>query len=203
MTIPSSLRLYYNEKSICSSMVRMTALEKGLTVVMQHLDLTTGEQLSPTFLKINAKGQVPVLVISHGYPLLPYALKMTGREAARPGLCVSRSRDILFSSRGEPDIVPDSRAITHRLEQPDIGGLSLAPGGGSDPAWAWVDRVHLLNFFYVTFCGPPEDGKPSRGQTMLVGVHTAPACARNKRATRSKCYAVYRMHWSMSEMCRI
>ncbi len=57
------MRLYYNWKSICSSMVYLHLLEKQITdCEFVPVDLNRGEQIEPWFIALNPKGQVPVLV---------------------------------------------------------------------------------------------------------------------------------------------
>ena len=53
--------------------VRVYLAEKGITVPLQQVDLTKGEQRSPEFLKINPLGVVPVLELDDG-TLIPESL---------------------------------------------------------------------------------------------------------------------------------
>ncbi|KIX94961.1 uncharacterized protein Z520_09271 [Fonsecaea multimorphosa CBS 102226] len=62
--------LYYDRRSICSSMVRYTLANAGLpdnclplSVELREIDIYTGAQLSEAYLcEVNPKGQVPVLL---------------------------------------------------------------------------------------------------------------------------------------------
>jgi glutathione S-transferase len=56
------LVLYHNDMSTCAQKVRATLAEKGLTWEGHDLNLRTGEQHKPQFLKLNPRGVVPVLV---------------------------------------------------------------------------------------------------------------------------------------------
>ena len=57
-----SLVLYNAPQSTCSQRVRFTLHEKGLAFSEIKLDLFSGDQLRPEYLKINPNGVVPSLV---------------------------------------------------------------------------------------------------------------------------------------------
>jgi glutathione S-transferase len=57
-----SLVLYNAPQSTCSQRVRFTLHEKGLAFTEVKLDLFSGDQLRPEYLKINPNGVVPSLV---------------------------------------------------------------------------------------------------------------------------------------------
>ena len=57
-----SLVLYNAPQSTCSQRVRFTLHEKGLSFSELKLDLFSGDQLRPEYLKINPNGVVPSLV---------------------------------------------------------------------------------------------------------------------------------------------
>jgi len=56
------LELYHNDMSTCAQKVRATLAEKDLAWDGHELNLRTGEQHKPQFLKLNPRGVVPVLV---------------------------------------------------------------------------------------------------------------------------------------------
>lgn len=56
------LELYHNDMSVCAQKVRVVLEELGLVWVGHHLKLRGTEQLTPEYLAINPKGQVPALV---------------------------------------------------------------------------------------------------------------------------------------------
>ncbi|HCQ64054.1 MAG TPA: hypothetical protein DIU07_02275, partial [Rhodobacteraceae bacterium] len=62
MSVP--LELYHGATSMCSSKVRIGLAEKGLDWISQPVNLKTGEQNGPDYLKLNPLGVVPTLV--HG-----------------------------------------------------------------------------------------------------------------------------------------
>src|SRR6202049_4293365 len=57
-----SLVLYNAPQSTCSQRVRFTLHEKGLSFSEHKLDLFSGDQLRPEYLKINPNGVVPSLI---------------------------------------------------------------------------------------------------------------------------------------------
>lgn len=56
------LELYHHGTSACAAKVRLALAEKRLPWTGHYVDLLAGEQFSATFLRINPKGVVPVLV---------------------------------------------------------------------------------------------------------------------------------------------
>ena len=56
------LDLYHHGSSVCAAKVRMVLAEKGLAWTGHYLDILTGEQFDPDYLKLNPKGVVPTLV---------------------------------------------------------------------------------------------------------------------------------------------
>ena len=56
------LDLYHHGSSVCAAKVRMVLAEKGLAWTGHYLDILTGEQFDPAYLKLNPKGVVPTLV---------------------------------------------------------------------------------------------------------------------------------------------
>jgi len=60
-------KLYYGAGS-CSMAIHVALLECNQQVQLEKIDLQSGQQRSPEFLKINPRGQVPVLV-EHDHPI--------------------------------------------------------------------------------------------------------------------------------------
>src|SRR3990172_76294 len=56
------LVLYHNDMSTCAQKVRLTLDEKALKWESRHLDLRSGDQQKPDYLKLNPRGVVPTLV---------------------------------------------------------------------------------------------------------------------------------------------
>jgi len=57
-----ALELYLGEKSICSSMSRLALCEKNLGFTKHPIELWKGEHITPEYLQLNPKLQVPVLI---------------------------------------------------------------------------------------------------------------------------------------------
>lgn len=70
-----NLVLYNASQSTCSQRVRFTLHEKGLTFSEVKLDLFSGDQLRPEYLKLNPNGVVPTLV-HDGTPIIESAVIM-------------------------------------------------------------------------------------------------------------------------------
>ena len=60
------LTLYHGTRSVCSAKVRIALAEKQLTYESRLINLYTGEQLHPAYLKLNPMGVVPTLVDAKG-----------------------------------------------------------------------------------------------------------------------------------------
>ena len=56
------LELYQFNNSVCSQKVRITLCEKGLPFETRNVDLFTGAQYDPEYIKLNPKAYVPTLV---------------------------------------------------------------------------------------------------------------------------------------------
>ena len=56
------LELYHHGSSVCAAKVRMVLAEKDLKWNGHYLDILTGEQFDPDYLKLNPKGVVPTLL---------------------------------------------------------------------------------------------------------------------------------------------
>ena len=56
------LELYHNDMSVCAQKVRLALAEKGLSYTGHHMNLRSGEQKKPDYVKLNPKGVVPTLV---------------------------------------------------------------------------------------------------------------------------------------------
>ena len=56
------LDLYHHGSSVCAAKVRMVLAEKELPWTGHYLDILTGEQFDPEYLKLNPHGRIPTLV---------------------------------------------------------------------------------------------------------------------------------------------
>ena len=64
-----ALELFHNDASTCSQKVRICLAEKDVEWVNRHVDLGSGENLTPEFLAINPNGVVPAFV-HDGTPII-------------------------------------------------------------------------------------------------------------------------------------
>ena len=56
------LELYHHGTSVCAAKPRILLAEKGLAWTSHYVDIITGEQFAPDYLKLNPKAVVPTLV---------------------------------------------------------------------------------------------------------------------------------------------
>lgn len=75
--------LYHNNMSTCAQKVRLVLNEKGLKATEHHINLRTGEQNTPEYLRLNPKGVVPTLV-DHGTPIIESTIICEYLEDAYP-----------------------------------------------------------------------------------------------------------------------
>lgn len=63
------MELYHSNMSVCAQKVRLVLREKKLTPVEHHLNLRSGDQTRPEYLRLNPNGVVPTLVVD-GQPIV-------------------------------------------------------------------------------------------------------------------------------------
>lgn len=56
------LVLYHNDMSVCAAKVRLALAEKGLEYTGHHINLRSGDQKKPEYVRLNPKGVVPTLI---------------------------------------------------------------------------------------------------------------------------------------------
>jgi glutathione S-transferase len=78
------LELYGAPQSTCSQRVRFVLNAKGLPFEEHRLDLFSGDQLEPEYLKLNPNGLVPTLV-HDGVPVIESSVIMEYLEEVFPG----------------------------------------------------------------------------------------------------------------------
>jgi glutathione S-transferase len=84
------LTLYHGTRSVCSSTVRVALAEKQLRFESRIVDLYTGEQFAPEYLKLNPMGVVPTLVDEDGpivesSVIIQYLNDLTNHNRLMPG----------------------------------------------------------------------------------------------------------------------
>lgn len=118
-----SVKLYHNEISTCAQKVRIALAEKGVEFEGELLDLTTGAQYDPAYLKLNPNGVVPTLV--HGDDVIiesnlinEYIDEAFTGPALRPDDPVARARMRLWAKsmddKAHPHTITLSFAIAFR-----------------------------------------------------------------------------------------
>lgn len=77
------LKLYHGGSSVCSAKVRVGLTEKGIDWESMPINLQSGEQLDPEYLKINPNGVVPTL-IDDGFTVLESSLILEYVDSMSP-----------------------------------------------------------------------------------------------------------------------
>eukprot|EP01117_Protostelium_nocturnum_P012806 TRINITY_DN4744_c0_g1_i1.p1 TRINITY_DN4744_c0_g1~~TRINITY_DN4744_c0_g1_i1.p1 ORF type:complete len:316 (-),score=87.37 TRINITY_DN4744_c0_g1_i1:1091-2038(-) len=94
--------LYYNTKSVYSSIVRMTIEEKGLSeyITAQHIDLFSCQNYQPWFMRLNPNAQVPVLLVDDK-PIYDSAVIINYLETIipNPSLGLDDAEDLQIAER--------------------------------------------------------------------------------------------------------
>ncbi|OAP65631.1 hypothetical protein AYL99_01603 [Fonsecaea erecta] len=149
--------LYYDRRSICSSMVRYTLANAGLpgkdclplSTELRAVDIYTGEQLSETYLcELNPKGQVPVL-LSPGFLEKP----------------IADSLDITFW-------------LCERYP-------SLRPSEYANEINRLLRNLHAINFFTLSMRNRPQRAEMQEA-AILAKMNTPDLSARHKKALEYK-----------------
>ena len=81
------LELYQFGNSVCAQKVRITLFEKRLEWKTHEVNLFTGEQYDPEYLKLNPKGVVPTLVVD-GKPVIESTLICEFLDETYPEPCL-------------------------------------------------------------------------------------------------------------------
>jgi glutathione S-transferase len=103
------LILYHNDMSTCAQKVRAVLAQKDLPWEGHKLNLRTGEQHQPQFLKINPRGVVPALV-HDGNVIIESNIIMEYLEDAFPS-----------TKRLMPDAATERAAVRNWLQRLDTG----------------------------------------------------------------------------------
>ncbi len=90
------MELYHNDMSVCAQKVRLALAELGVKWKSRHLKLRGDEQLRPEFLRINPKGQVPVLddgglIVAESTVINEYLVDSRGAGWLIPGSAAGRA----------------------------------------------------------------------------------------------------------------
>ncbi len=90
------MRLYYHPRSTCSRRVLMTAAHLGVSLERVIVDLATGAQHAPDFLKLNPNHRVPVLddqgfILWESYAIMQYLAESSGDQSIYPATAQGRA----------------------------------------------------------------------------------------------------------------
>lgn len=128
------IELYHNDMSVCAQKVRLVLEELSLEWTSHHLKLRGTEQLTPEYLAINPKGQVPALVddgfiVVESTIINEYLADRYGRGALVPGDAKGRARMRWWTRQPDEDIHTSvglmSQAISFRHQYLATGEENL------------------------------------------------------------------------------
>jgi glutathione S-transferase len=130
-----AMELYHNNMSVCAQRVRLAIHEKGLHPTEHHLNLRTGDQFKPEYLKLNPKGVVPTIV-DHGQPIVESNVICEYLDDAYPEPPLRPADPIQRAHMREWTVVPDqglfpacatvSFAIAFRYQYIERGEAEIA-----------------------------------------------------------------------------
>jgi len=113
-----TLELYHYETSTCSQKVRLVLAEKRIAWISHPVNLRTGEQQHPEYLKLNPDGVVPTLV-HHGHVvresaiIAEYLEDLASEPALRPKDPLETARMRLWIRRVDDTLHPACGALTY------------------------------------------------------------------------------------------
>ena len=152
------LELFHHGSSACAAKVRFALEEKRLAWTGHVVDIFRGEQFDPSFLKLNPKGVVPVLV-HDGFALSESTVICEYLEDAFPGVPVypgtakGRAQVRLWTKAVDEELHPACSALTyivshrHTLLRNGVGSFEdFLKGAGPDGLqartlkWEWIQH---------------------------------------------------------------
>lgn len=128
------IELYHNDMSVCAQKVRVALEELELEWTSHHLKLRGTEQLTPEYLAINPKGQVPALVddgfiVVESTVINEYLVDAYGHGALIPSDAQGRARMRWWTRQPDEDIHSSiglmSQAISFRHQYLATGDENL------------------------------------------------------------------------------
>lgn len=128
------IELYHNDMSVCAQKVRIALEELELKWTSHHLKLRGTEQMTPEYLAINPKGQVPALVddgfiVVESTVINEYLADAYGRGALVPEDAKGRARMRWWTRQPDEDIHSSvglmSQAISFRHQYLATGEETL------------------------------------------------------------------------------
>jgi ganglioside-induced differentiation-associated protein 1 len=151
-----TLELYHHGSSACAAKVRFALAEKRLPWTSRYVDILKGEQFTPTFLALNPKAIVPVLVhdisvIVESTVICEYLEETFPAHPIYPRAPVERARVREWTKAVDEELHPACSAITyvvshrHTILRNGAGSFEdfLASGAREGTAartlkWQWI-----------------------------------------------------------------
>jgi glutathione S-transferase len=152
------LELYHHGSSACAAKVRFALAEKALPWVSRYVDILAGEQFSETFLALNPKAVVPVLVhdgtvIVESTVICEYLDESFPAQPIYPVAPLERARVRFWTKAVDEELHPACSAITyvvshrHTILRQGAGDFEefLARGANEGSAaralkWQWIQQ---------------------------------------------------------------
>jgi glutathione S-transferase len=109
--------LYHHGSSVCAAKVRFAMDEKGLDWDGVYIDILKGEQFTPEYLKLNAKGVVPTLVhddtvVPDSTVIIEYLDQIAPETAVHPTDPWERVQARYWTKAVDEDLHPACGAVT-------------------------------------------------------------------------------------------
>jgi glutathione S-transferase len=111
------IELYHHGSSVCAAKVRFVLAEKALEWNGHYVDILTGEQFKPQYMKLNPKAVVPTLVhdgvvIRESTVICEYLDEVFPEPPLKPASPVERARMRLWTKAVDEDVHPACAEIT-------------------------------------------------------------------------------------------
>ena len=112
------LTLYHHGSSSCAAKVRFALEEKGLNWESRYIDILAGEQFQPSYLKLNPKGVVPLLVdgdlvLPESTVICEYLEERYTDYPLMPSDANGKARVRLWTKAVDEDLHPACSALTY------------------------------------------------------------------------------------------
>ena len=117
------LTLYDSTTSVCAIKVRLSLIEKNIEFTSQNIDLRSGDQFQPDYLKLNPNAVVPTLVderfdqtktvITESSVILQYLEDTNPGSALLPVSSIDRANMRLWLKRVDDIVHPAIGTLTH------------------------------------------------------------------------------------------
>jgi glutathione S-transferase len=114
------LELYHHGTSVCAAKPRIVLAEKALEWKSHYIDILTGEQFTPEYLKLNPKGVVPTLVhdgqvIRESTLIGEYLDEAFPDPPMKPDKAFDRHTMRLWTKRIDEEVFPATAVITFAI----------------------------------------------------------------------------------------